>query len=295
MQKRQPTMTSYENRQPPEGINTSSEHPLKEFVQLLLGLALVVMVCLLIINVLIHSFVHHIPFSVEKKMADKFQVLKPTLSVQQQYLQELADRLLNKMDLDDSIDVTVHYDDSNIMNAFATVGGHLFFYKGLIDTLESEQELAAVMAHEIAHIQYRHPIIAFSKGITFSTFAAFISGASGSSAGDWLMKNSINLSLLQFSREQELEADALAIRALYKAYGNINGAEQLFKRFSSLENSSISALNANKLVLFRSHPFSNDRWQISKALATTKGWPLTGPLTPLAFPNDEKIKKSIFK
>lgn len=59
-----------------------------------------------------------------------------------------------------SIKVTVHYIDEPVINAFATIGGHVFIYRGLIDAITSENGLSMVLAHEIAHINNRHPIAA---------------------------------------------------------------------------------------------------------------------------------------
>lgn len=285
-------MASYQNPQPREGINTSNEHPLKEFAQLVLGIGLLIIVGLFILNFLVGSLAKYIPFEFEKSMVSKLEVLQLEPSKQQRYLQSLADRLAQRMELDHEITITVHYSDSDVMNAFATAGGHVFFFKGLVSEMESEQELAAVMAHEIAHIKHRHPIVALGKGITLGTLMAFIGGASGSSAGDWLIGSSINLSLLQFSRDQERAADASAAEALYKTYGDIGGADKLFKRLAALEGSSEGdkteeaggAKNSKTLEIFRSHPFSNQRWQTLKQLANANNWPLSGSLTPLDFP-----------
>jgi len=286
-------MTSYENRQPPEGINTTDEHPLKEFTQLLVGLGLLIIIAIFVVNLLVSSFAKYIPFDFEQSMVSKLGVLELEPSEQQRYLQDLADRLVNNMDLDPEISIIVHYDDTDVMNAFATMGGNVFFYEGLVSEIESEEELATVMAHEIAHIQHRHPIVALGKGVTLGALAAFISGASGSSAGDWLIGNSINLSLLQFSRDQERAADASAAKALYRTYGNIGGADKLFQRFTKLEGEADTSDSENRskaLELFRSHPFSEDRWQTLKELAEKNNWPVSGQLTPLNFPKQPKTE-----
>lgn len=290
-------MAFYENKQPPEGINTTDEHPLKEFAQLVFGIGLFIVVGLFVINFLIGGLTKYIPFKFEQSMVSELDVLQIEPSNQQRYLQDLADRLAQRMELEEEISITVHYSDSGTINAFATVGGHVFFFAGLINELESEQELAAVMAHEIAHIKHRHPIVALGKGVTLGALAAFISGASGSSAGDWLIGNSINLSLLQFSRDQEREADATAAEALYKTYGDIGGADKLFQRFAQFEADvkggvsdeleNVTEKDSFALELFRSHPFSNERWRALTLLAESNKWPLGGELTPLEFPATE--------
>jgi len=292
-------MPSFENPPPAEGINYSAEHPLKEFFQLLIGITAVLIAGIIILNFTVGALAKHIPFAFEQSMVKDLDALQVEESEQQQYLQRLADKLSANMALDEQIEITVHYSDADALNAFATIGGNVFFFNGLISEMQSEQELAAVMAHEIAHIQHRHPIVALGKGITLATLAAFISGSSGSTAGDWLIGSSINLSLLQFSRDQERAADATAAQALFETYGNISGAEQLFRRFSELEKQldnhseshggTLQGAEKNsepftRTEIFRSHPYSVNRWQAVKKLAVENAWPTKGELTQLNFP-----------
>jgi predicted Zn-dependent protease len=269
----------YENPQPAEGINTSNEHPLKEFAQLVFGLAALAIAAILILNVLAANLAKYIPFEYEQKMGSGFDIVSYEESEQSRYLQAIADKLAPSMDLPEGMTITVHYDESDTVNAFATLGGNLIFFKGLLERIESEQELAALMGHEIAHIKYRHPITALGKGVTIAAFISFIGGASGSSAGEWLIGSSANLSMMKFSREQESRADAAAAEVLYKVYGHIGGAQHLFQRFAEYEGGK-SQGNA-MIELFRSHPYTEDRWSQLEDLANSQNWPTSGELNAL--------------
>ena len=282
----------YQNSQPAEGINISEEHLLKEFVQLLLGVALAIVVIVLLLTFIAGSLARYVPFAFERNMVSGLEISQVEASPEQQYLQSLADRLASKMGLPEDMSITVHYSDSDMVNAFATLGGNLFFFKGLLDTIESEDELAAVMGHEIAHVKYRHPIVALGKGITVAAFAASISGFSGSGAGEWLIGNTANLSLLKFSRDQESAADTASAKGLHQLYGHIGGAHQLFEHFAELEQtipvdeipgaeSSNSRHNSAMVEIFRSHPYSENRWLQLARLARSRNWPVTGKLTEL--------------
>ena len=269
----------YENHQPPEGINVSQEHPLKEFIQLVAGILAITLIVIALLSYFAGALARYIPFSYEQQMIEQFEILTLDESPKSKALQRLADRLVAHMELPEGMTITVHHQDDKMVNAFATLGGNVVILEGLIDNLETEQELAAVMAHEIAHIKLRHPIVATGKGVTLMTLAAVISGASASSAGDWLLGGSINVSMLQFSRAQESAADALAAQALFKEYGDISGAQGLFRRFAELEAESLSSKVT--VEAFRSHPYSEDRWQALMKLAERHGWPTTGPATVL--------------
>ena len=68
--------------------------------------------------------------------------------------------------------------DNNV-NAFAGPGGHVFFFTGLIDMMDEVDELAAVMAHEIAHVSARHLAnrMEQSKAMTIAVLAGVLAGA----------------------------------------------------------------------------------------------------------------------
>jgi len=267
----------FENPDIEEGINNSKEHPLKEFFQLSVGIILLTIVAILIINFFAGHFAKKIPFPYEQKMVKHINLLDVNSSPQQEKLQALADRLVPHMDLPDDMKITVHYSDKQVVNAFATLGGHVFFYKGLIESLESENALAMVMAHEIAHVKHRHPVVALGKGLTFATVMSSLVGASGSSAGEMLIGQSVNLGMMKFSRDQEAESDFTAANAIQKEYGNIAGAEELFKVFSELgEGKDIPEV-------LSSHPHTKDRWLDLKKTADQQGWTAAGNLTPLEF------------
>ena len=185
--------------------------------------------------------VQYIPFEFEVEMTEHIDFLdseKSELSSlglsKQKELQALADELSVNMQLPEGMKITVHYSNEDIVNAFATLGGHVFIYQGLLDTLKSEQALSMVMAHEIAHIQLRHPVNSLGKGVALLTLGAVITGATGSSAGESLINSSSNLGLMKFSRDQESHSDLLAAHAIQAYYGNIAGAEDLFNSFEEL-------------------------------------------------------------
>lgn len=270
----------FENPPIKEGVNVSQEHPLKEFFQLTVGVIVVATLVIVVLHFTAGFFAKKIPFAFEQKMVTHVELLEVDSSPQQQYLQQLADELAVVMDLPEDMQITVHYSDEDIVNAFATLGGHVFFYKGLIEKLESEDALAMVMAHEIAHVQHRHPIVAMGKGLTLAALLSSVSGMSGSGAGETLIGQSLNVGLLKFSRDQESQSDQSAAFALQKRYGHISGAEELFEVFSELHN--VRGIAVPELL--SSHPHTEGRWLALRDLGLSQNWQVTGQRTPLNFP-----------
>ncbi len=118
----------------------------------------------------------------------------------------------------------------HVYNAFATPAGHIFINSGLLAALESEEELAGILAHEIAHVVSRHisQHIERSPKIGLATLAGIAAGifigAGGAAAlGNAVVAGSMaagQSASLAFSREDELQADQLALEYLYQAgYG----------------------------------------------------------------------------
>ena len=117
--------------------------------------------------------------------------------------------------------------NEEVYNAFAGPGGYIFIYTGLIAAMESEEELAGILGHEVAHVAARHisKRIEQAKKINIATMAGVLAGVflGGGSAAGALSTTSLaagqSLSL-KYSRENEIEADQLGLKFLNQAgYG----------------------------------------------------------------------------
>ncbi len=114
---------------------------------------------------------------------------------------------------------------SSAINAFATPGGYVYVNSGLITLVETESELASVLAHEIAHINKRHvaSIIEKSQKVGIATLAAVLAGAFLGGGGElsaavasFSLATATTLSL-KYSREHEEEADRIGMSYLVSA------------------------------------------------------------------------------
>lgn len=275
----------YHNKLPPEGINTTRVHPLKQFLQLAIGALVLVVVLVVFLQVSGSFMAKRIPFSFEtaivSQLDDPFSNADERVEMTS-YLNDLAQRLSTQMPLPEGMSVTVHYDSSDVFNAFATVGGNLFFYKGLLAVIPDENTLAMVMAHEIAHVLHRDPIAAMGGGIASSIALLALTGSSGTAGS--VLGNAGVLTSVQFTRKMEVEADREALHALYENYGHVQGAAELFMLFSEARDGETDD-NPGWLERFQStHPLDQDRIDNTEKIAADENWPLVGETTPL--PND---------
>lgn len=275
----------YENRLPPEGINTSQVHPLKQFVQLAIG-ALVLVVMLVVVLQFSGSFLaKRIPFSYELAVMNRLNLRMgepQTSPAMTRYLNELATRISKHLPLPDGMSITVHYDSEAVFNAFATVGGNLLFYRGLLSRMPDENTLAMVMAHEISHVLHRDPVAALGGGVASTIVLLGLTGSAGTGMAGQVLNNAGMLTSVQFTRKMEVAADKAALAAVNALYGHVNGASTLFELFRSVGGKSAGKSGPAWLErFFSTHPRDEDRIGSIQKVAEENRWQTQGELTPL--------------
>lgn len=273
-----------ENRLPAEGINASHEHPLKEFAWVAGCVVGVVALATVLIAYGAQWLAPRVPFEYEARLTRDMRPVEPKSesgkAVRAQ-LQGLADRLSARMGLPAGMTVKVGYLESGTVNAFATLGGHAVFFRGLLGKLDSEDALAMVMAHEIAHLKHRHPAAALGRGVAVGVVLSLISADLGRSAAGSVLTQAGTVTLLSFNRDQEREADAEALRVLAAEYGHVAGALDLFAVFSKAQSSQSGGLVPSAEFL-ATHPLTANRAAAVGRWAHERRVPLDGARRPLA-------------
>jgi predicted Zn-dependent protease len=223
-----------------------------------------------------------IPFEYEQQLAERLAPADadvPGAAQRSAYLQALADRLTAQMALPEAMNIRVHYQHDDVVNAGATLGGHVIMFRGLIERMPHENALAMVLAHEIAHIKLRHPVRSLGRGAVLAVAIAALTGATGNSLGSVLVGEAGLLTALDFSRDQEAAADAEGQAAVAALYGHASGSAELFEVLLKEEQN--SPLAASQISFLRSHPLSEDRIDALRTQALQNHWSLDQPTTPL--------------
>lgn len=153
------------------------------------------------------------------------------------------------------------------INAFAAPGGVVVVFRGLLDAVESPEELAGVLAHEVAHAELRHSLQGMLKSLGFRTLASI---ALGDSADSMLADVTKRLTELRFSRDAEREADANGLQRLVKARISPDGMVRFYQRLADQK-------GPNPPALLSTHPASGDRLDWLRNEVTK----LSGPWQPL--------------
>lgn len=115
--------------------------------------------------------------------------------------------------------------DKKEMNAFAAPGGIVVVNAGLLRAVKTPEELAGVLAHEVAHAELRHSLKGVAKSLGLRTLATMALGEYGGTA---LAEGMKHLAELGFSREAEREADRDGLRRLVAARINPQGMLSFF-------------------------------------------------------------------
>ena len=271
----------YSNPELPEGINTSKEHPLKEFVILTVGLLAVVFIVISILILIVDNFADKIPFEMEKELPISSFIDNLDKETLPPYLDKVTQKVLNTFELPQDMKITFHYVNDDTVNAFATLGGHIVLYRGLLEKLKYEDELAMVIAHEISHVKYRHPILSMSHGVVVGLVLSVVTSSSGNTGINDLMGSSSMASLMRFSRDFEYQADKDAINSLIKLYGHAEGALGLFDVFNSISGSMPS------FEFLATHPLTSNR--ISQTTKMINKSTLSNENKKTPYPSEFKI------
>lgn len=236
----------------------SDRNPPPNIRQLLIILGIFLIIIILIIRLisfLVDWGINYIPISWEQKLGSVVVPIyeeKAEDSPQQKALNQLLDRLESHLD-DESLakrDYRVIYIPEDTVNAFAIPGDVIGIFQGLVEEVNSENELMMILGHELGHFAHRDHLRGLGKALILQIAIATLAGDNS------LLSNSIatvteTISNTHYSRSQEYEADEFGLMLLNKTYGHVAGATDFFKNLDNKQ-----ALNWN---FFSTHPASKKR------------------------------------
>jgi predicted Zn-dependent protease len=150
--------------------------------------------------------------------------------------------------------------ESPEVNAFVLPGGKVGFFRGLMELAQSDDELSAVMGHEVGHVQARHAAERMSQQLAVQLGMQVATVALSEEYGSWadeiagaLGMGALYGVILPYSRQHEFEADQLGVGLMAKAAFEPQAAVTFWQRMSA--ESGGQALPA----LLSTHPASEER------------------------------------
>jgi len=203
-------------------------------------------------------------YSLEKEMALGRQLAQEVKRQAKMLDDPIVNEFVNRVgqnlvrNSDAKVPFTFQVIDGPEVNAFALPGGYVFVYAGLLKMADEEDEFAAVLAHEIAHVAARH----MTRQATRQQIARIGSIPLGIALPGWGGVAAwqgaglgIPMTFLSFDRRDEAEADYLGVQYMYAAGYDPNGAVSMFEKMEALERKDPGAVSR----LFSTHPMDAER------------------------------------
>jgi Zn-dependent protease with chaperone function len=234
--------------------------------------ALLILAVFLFRNQIVDVVLSRIPITVDKEVGAMFEA--EVLRTQPPLADNEATRAvegivlrLKSASAEQPFDFRVKVQNNPQINAYAAPGGLIVVHTGLIKEAGSAEELAGVLAHEMAHVTRRHSMrqLIYAGGLL-----PLVGQLTGQPDAAALFSGLSQLSELKFSRNQEEEADQVGFDTLVAARISTEGMARFFDRLAGAEGPTPSFLST--------HPSSANRATVlrerAKAMAGREAAPL---------------------
>ncbi|MEM8719969.1 MAG: M48 family metallopeptidase [Cyanobacteria bacterium P01_G01_bin.39] len=204
-----------------------------------------IIIAFLLFKLLVNTVITFIPPAVEQKLG---AVIVPVYeqqaldSTQQTTLNQLLERLeANLPSKQQANEYRVLYIPENTVNAIAIPGNKVIIYRGLLEQVESENELMMVLGHELGHFANRDHLRGLGNFLIVRITISYLLG--DASIFKSIVASSVKaISDSHYSQKQEKQADKFGLELLNKTYGQVAGATDFFQKLSKKHTSNYDFL-----------------------------------------------------
>ena len=243
---------------------------LKGNIAKVLGFSIVLLVGItflymnVIAPVIAATAVNLVPKSAEIVLGEKMsEPLFATLAIDSAKSEQL-NLFFEKIGFKSDYPIELYVSEEKTVNAFAVPGGKIVIYQGILDAFDSWEELAAVLGHELAHVEKRHSLKQMSRNLsTYLVFSIITSDASGVTTV--FLENAFMLEDMSNSRNMETEADEIGFQYLIEQEINPKGMVDLFETLQA-ENPDLGEHIEKLTKMMSTHPLTEDRIQRANEL-----------------------------
>ncbi len=273
-------MSPYVPKEIPEAVNVNvtQVHPLANLVYLFATVAIVGSAIYGLLGVAASQLATQIGPKTEENIGAAMTAAFPTRTAAEDSRVTYLERLLASLEADvrktdlgngQYPPLKVRTLEAPEENAMVTAGSYLLVTDGLLAAVESENELAFVLAHELGHLHNRDPLKALGRSLVLITLSSIVSNSA--------LVNVVNASELSYNRSQETAADNYASELIQARYRHMGDSLGFFERNRE------PALGAFGIIAEwqQTHPLSSSRIQRLEDKFEQRGWPENGKITPL--------------
>lgn len=212
-----------------------------------------------------------------------------------EYINSIGQKILKQVP-QQPFEYKFHVIQEDVYNAFAIPAGYIFINSGLLLAMESEDELAGILAHEISHVVCRHisQRIEKSKKIDLASLAGLVAGVFlGSASGNLEAAQALTFGslaagqtlALAYSRENEAQADHLGLVYLNKAGYSAQGLLKILKKIRSKQ-----WFGSNQIPTYvMTHPAVEDR------IVAIDSWMATNADVNIVLHTNKQFKRMQFR
>jgi predicted Zn-dependent protease len=206
--------------------------------------------------------------SIARQVEKKFDEVDDPLI--QKRFEEIGKKLASVCDRQDLIYrfkvLKAKADKKKYYNAFALPGGYIYMFDALMEELETDDNIAGVTAHELAHISSRHSIerLRSSLGINVLMILALAAARDGQTVAE--ANQALGQLMMAYSREDEFAADKISIKYVKKAGFDPNGVLGSLVTLKALRKKGPE----RRYFFYKSHPYLSER--IAAARSEIKGY-----------------------
>jgi Zn-dependent protease with chaperone function len=248
-----------------ENVNVSHTSPIKEFFLLLGGVLAFLVVIYVILGFCVDLIAPLLSEETERTLGRPFEKIYAGAEKNEdsQKLWVLLKGLEEVMP-EKRMAFKVHLLKNTAVNAVALPGGNIVIYTGLREEVDSDEEIAFVLAHELGHFANRDHLKSLGRGLLLYSFLAITMGSDSS------LTNFIGQSLtgvhMKFSQHQETMADKYALDLMNRRYGQVAGAIEFMQKIAAKEK------RGHLAYYFSTHPHPETRLNSMENEIRVKGY-----------------------
>jgi len=192
---------------------------------------------------------------INEKVCEHFDL--PVDPLMQKRIEEIGQRLARGADRTEVVYrfKVLDYEKDDFYNAFAAPGGYIYIFTDLVDALKRDDEIAAVLAHEMAHVEAKHSIKRLQGDIGATILMILGSQMGGDRRSHAEANMAINQLMAAYSRHDETQADELSVKYLKRADFDPEGAVNALKTLKKLRKKGPRM----KYSFYKSHPYLSER------------------------------------
>lgn len=302
-------MATFNPKLPDDGVNLSEESPLRDLALLLGGVLGIVLATVLVVGLVLDVLVPKVPVSVEQALFSSLKEVfdfekrakesdaDPALLERRASQRETLKRLTGELSREwpeggyefsiELVDFGKGIGRGRGPNAAAFPGGLILVNPALMDQVESENELAMVLGHELGHFRNRDHLRGLGRGVALQLILAGLGTTGGAAAIGEVAGFAGVLVEGRFSRGQESEADRFGLELVARRYGHVGGSAHFFERMLERE----EATDFGAGAFLRSHPLSRERIRELHRISVERGWEFSEELVPVRWSQKETEPK----